>query len=148
MQLVFSGAAGCFSDAVMHSCLTHALGRQETNILPCPFSAGNVTRVNLGPAFMMLGQDISKGKAQCCGQLHNGTPPLLVKQCVHVTVQGSSAHAAAPGDPDPSPPEPCQYPLCCPADALNLTGTALDAPMADIIPITFNGCSDKCKSRR
>lgn len=33
------------------------------------------------------------------------------------------------------------------ADALGLNST-LNAPMGDIIPITFNGCPDKCKSRR
>ncbi|PRW59125.1 cupin [Chlorella sorokiniana] len=73
--------------------LVHYIANEscEDAIVDLVFS-GNVSRVNLGPSFMLLGQEISK-------------------------------------------------------DALGLNST-LDAPMGDIIPITFNGCPDKCKSRR
>lgn len=43
----------------------------------------------------------------------------------------------------------CSHLALClrPTDALGLAnGTALDAPMGDIITITSSGCPDKCKS--
>lgn len=45
--------------------------------------AGNVTRVNLAPAMMLLGQPMAKGEARCRWMVEHN-PPCLQHPLLHV----------------------------------------------------------------